>query len=40
MLEHTERWSCVVAGHPQIDINIKGEERPSIQETLSKHFNR
>ena len=66
LLEHTERWSCVIAGcdlglispnftefapnltllggfldrHPQIDINIKGEERPSIQETLSKHFNR
>lgn len=39
-LEHTERWSCVVAGHPQIDINIKGEERPSIHETLSKHLNR
>jgi len=40
MLEHTERWSCVVAGHPQIDINIQGDERPSIQETLSKHLNR
>ena len=39
-LEHTERWSCVVAGHPQIDINIKGEERPSIHETLGKHLNR
>lgn len=40
VFEPTDRWSCVVAGHPQIDINVKGEEQPTIQDALRKHFNK
>ena len=41
-LSGKERWSCVVVGHPQIDINVDGDEpdKPSVQEIMSKHLNK